>query len=169
MAKENDPLKKIHNLSIENNARICRVGTDNFLVMLYIAVEDFEKAAETAKRYLLSKMTEAEIDAKPDWAANHICLYDALELMAGGASVDEVVIALEPTYPEKVVNEVREVVSRKHRLSSYFGIPDCFNCSECNYQGDCNFENGIDMLEKVQDLMCQFDFDQQRLSDLFSF
>lgn len=167
-AKEYDSLKKIHNLSIENNARIRRVETDNFLMMLYVSVGDFEKAAETAKNYLLSKMSEAEIDAKPDWAAYHICLFDALKLMCLGKTIEQSTETLERDYNKQIVDEVCEVLSQKHPLSRYFGIPDCLNCSTCGYQGDCNFENGIGLLDTVEHLMGQYDFNQEKLSDLFS-
>ena len=75
---------------------------------------------------------------------------------------------VEKEIEPRIVKEVYPLLHTPHQMPKYLGIPQCDDCSCCDYQQICDYEEITKCAEKVQTLVQKYPLNQRNVKKIFS-
>jgi hypothetical protein len=158
-------LEGLHNLSFKRDNLLNRLDPENILVMLYFKIKDYKNAFQIMKKYLESILSKDQLNNPPEFAKNHLCLFDLLEFLKNGMDLNQAKKELKKRYNQDIIDEIYEGISNINKLNEYFGIPECKECNNCDFKENCNFDNILTFTEKLKINMKGYDFNQEKIKN----
>jgi len=162
-------LKSIHNLSLKSKAILNHIDPESLLHMLYYRVGDVKASYAIFKKYLVYLLSPEQLQNPPPHVQNHICLLRLLEYMAEkDYSLEDARKKVGKEIEPGIVEEVYPLLHNPSQMPKYLGIPQCDDCSCCDYQQICDYEEIRKFAEKVQTLVQKYPLNQRNVKKIFS-
>jgi ribosomal protein S12 methylthiotransferase accessory factor len=161
-------LKSIHNLMFKEATFIENIDPENLLVMLYYKLGDVQSAYRVQQHYLKQQLTTEQYNNPPSFAFEHVCLLKFLEMLKNGKTLEEGKQILQDKFPEKIITDVYDSLQNPIDISTYFGIPDCVNCENCQYKQACCLEQIKKLAGILQERIDGYSFDQKLIEQYVS-
>ena len=137
--------------------------------MLYYRVGNVKASYAIFKKYLVHLLSSEQLQNPPPHIQNHICLLRLLEYIAEkDYSLEDARKKVEKEIEARIVEEVYPLLHNPHEMPKYLGIPQCDDCSCCDYQQICDYEEITKFAEKVQTLVMKYPLNQRNVKKIFS-
>jgi ribosomal protein S12 methylthiotransferase accessory factor len=134
-------------LTFDREAALYTMAPEIVVTLLYYSIGEINRAHESLERYLvhsaqpLSKndssvtIQQAIMEHFPDQA----CLLSFLFFLKENKSIEEISHILKDHYSPEAIASVSSMFTDNEGILSYLNIPNCKDCSVCDYQNICCF------------------------------
>lgn len=153
-------------VQLKANSDLYSLNLQYLLSILYYKLEDYEKAMYYLDLYLTDLKTRGRDLANTKY---YKCAVYYHRLRAQKKPINVIKSTMKEIFGESVSNEVLADLSDPDSIFQYLKLPNCGNCSNCDVQTECCYNDWKQIAEILQENINNNLPDQMKLSENFTF